>query len=187
MRIILVQTIALHCAAAAVFGQNPPLTGDPYASRGKSKSPDGNYEWIVKTDPTIRYELIKITSGNAIATVSSYYPDPDKTSIRYANAVGAYWNHDSSVVALDELNRRRAGHLYFFTLTEGKAREYRAEQLVPSPKTADEVRFVVDPGWISSTKIRVRLAAKTLRGDSMSKFFLIDFSNPNAPQIQATQ
>jgi hypothetical protein len=187
MRNIIVQTIALHFVAAAVFGQNPPLAGDPYAPRGKSKSPDGNYEWIVRANPTIRYELINISTKNAIATVSSYYPNPDGMNIRYANAVGAYWNHDSSVVALDELNRRRAGHLYFFTLTGGKAYEYRAEQFIPIPKKADEARLVVDPGWISPTKIRVRLAAKSNGSNLTSKFYLIDFSNPNAPQVQPTQ
>jgi hypothetical protein len=187
MKNIIVQTIALHFVAATVFGQNPPLTGDPYAPRGKSKSPDGNYEWIVKTNPTIRYELINIATGNAIAIVNSYYPDPDETSMRYANAVGVYWNHDGSVVALDELNRRRAGHLFFFALSGGKAHEYRAEQFVPIPKTADEARLVVDPGWTSSTKIRIRLATKSRGSDSTSKFFLMDFSNPNAPQVRPTQ
>jgi hypothetical protein len=184
MKNIVTQTIALHFVAAAVFGQNLALTGEPFAPRGKSKSPDGNYEWIVKTLPAVRYELINLGTKNAIATVSSYYPDPDETSMRYANAVGVYWNQDSSVVALDELNRRRAGHLFFFALSGGTAHEYRAEQFVVTPKTADEARFVVDPGWISSTKIRIRLATKTRESDSTSKFFLIDFSNPNAPQVQ---
>jgi hypothetical protein len=187
MKNIIVQIIVLHFVAAAAFGQNPPLTGDPYAPRGKSKSPDGNYEWVVRTNPTIRYELIDIGTKNAIATISSYYPNPDGMNIRYANAVGVYWNHDSSVVALDELNRRRAGHLYFFTLVGGNAHGHRAEQFIPIPKTADEARLVVDPGWISPTKIRIRLALKSRGSDSTSKFYLIDFSDPNTPQIQPTQ
>ena len=54
-----------------------------------------------------------MVTGNAIATVNAYYPDPDEMNIRYANAAGFYWNRDGSVVALDELNRRRAGYLYF--------------------------------------------------------------------------
>jgi hypothetical protein len=185
MKNIVIQTFALHLVAAALFGQNPALTGNPYAPRGKSMSPNGIYEWIVKTNPTIRYELINMATKTEIATVSSCYPKPNEMNIRYANAFGAYWNDGSSAVALDELNRRRAGHLYLFTLTEGKAREYRAEQVIPIPKMADEARFVVDPGWISPTKIRVRLALKSLGSDPTSKFYLIDFSNPDAPQVRA--
>jgi hypothetical protein len=187
MKNIVVQTIALPLIVAALFGQNPPLTGDPYAPRGKSKSPNGIYEWVVKTNPTIRYELINVGTRTTVATVSCYYPDPDEMNIRYANAVGAYWNNASSIVALDELNRRRAGHLYFFILTEGKAHEYRPEQFIPIPKTADEARFVVDPGWISPTKIRVRLALKPRGTDPASKYYLIDFSNPGNPRVEESQ
>jgi hypothetical protein len=187
MKNILVQTTIIHLIASTLFGQNPPLTGDPYAPRGKSKSPDGVYEWVVKTDPTIRYELIHVGTRTPVATVNSYYPAPDPMNIRYAHAVGAYWNDASSIVALDELNRRRAGHLYFFILTEKKAREYRPEQFIPIPKTADEARFVVDPGWISPTKIRVRLALKSPGSDPASKYYLIDFSKPGNPVVEETQ
>jgi hypothetical protein len=184
MKITIVQAIAFYFVVTCLLAQNPPLTGDPYAARGNAKSPDGKYEWIVKSNPTIQYELIDTATKNAIATVRSYYPEPDEMNIRYANAVGAYWNHDGSVVALDELNRRRAGYLYFFTLRKGKVNEFRAEQFIPLPKAADEARFVVDGGWVSPMKIRIRLATKSRGSGPTSKFYLIDFSNPNSPQVE---
>jgi len=186
MKKIILQTTTLLFVLGCVFGQNPPLIGDPYAARGRTKSPDRKYDWIVKEIPTIRYELINVATGDAIATVSSYYPSANAMNVRYANAVGVFWNSDSTFVALDELNRRRAGHLYFFALSGGKAHEYRAEQFIPIRKTADEARFVVDPGWISPTKIRVRLALKSPGSDPRSKFYLIDFSNPDTPEVQVT-
>jgi hypothetical protein len=187
MKNLIVGAIAFHFVATFSLAQNPPLTVHPYATRGNAKSPDGKYEWIVKSSPTIQYELIDTATKNAIATVKSYYPDRDEMNVRYANAVGAYWNQDSSVVALDELNRRRAGYLYFFTLTNGKVRKFRAEQFVPLPKTFDEARFAIDGGWISPVKIRIRLAEKSVRSNPKSIFYVIDFSNPNSPQIQPAQ
>jgi hypothetical protein len=143
MKKIILQTTTLLFVVGCLFGQNPPKTGDPYAARGRTKSPDRKYDWIVREIPTIRYELIDVATGDAIATVSCYYPSANATNFRYANAVGVYWNSDSKVVALDELNRRRAGHLYFFALNGGEPHEFRAEQFIPIPKTADEARFVV--------------------------------------------
>src|SRR6478672_2667159 len=96
--------------------QNPPETDDPDASRGNPKSPDGAYEWVVRADTSIRYELIDHSNRQKIMTVSAYYPDVDSANIRYARASGFFWNQDGTIVALDELNRRRAGRLYFFTL-----------------------------------------------------------------------
>jgi hypothetical protein len=43
---------------AAATAQNPSTTGDPYVSRGNPKSPNGKYEWAVRTTNPIRYELI---------------------------------------------------------------------------------------------------------------------------------
>jgi len=183
MHKLLIRIIAFHFVAGCLSAQNPPLTGDTYATRGRARSPDGLYEWRVTTTPTIRFELIHIPTENAIATVNAYYRDPDEMNVRYANAAGFYWNRDSSVVALDELNRRRAGYLYFFVVQGGKAETRRAEQLIPIPKT-EEARLVVDPGWISPTTIRVRLATRYGGSDTTSKFYLIDFSNPDAPKIQ---
>jgi hypothetical protein len=107
-------------------------------------------------------------------------------NIRYAQATGFYWNRDGSVVALDELNRRRAGYLYFFVFKGGRVVLRRAEQLIPIPKT-EEGRLVVDLGWIAPTKIRVRLAAQSGESVPTSKFYLIDFSNPDAPQVQPAE
>jgi hypothetical protein len=183
MNNLLVRIVAFHFIAGCLFAQNPPSTEDPYAARGRVRSPDGQYEWRIRKAPTIRYELIRIATGNAIATVNAYYPDPDEMSIRYANATGFYWNRDGSVVALDELNRRRAGYLYFLILRGRRVALRRAEQLIPIPRT-EEGRVLVDPGWISPTKIRVRLAVLYGASVPTSTFYLIDFSNPDAPQVQ---
>jgi hypothetical protein len=62
--------------------------------------------------------------------------------------------------------------------------EIRPEKLIPLPADADEGRLVVDPGWNSPTMIRVRQAVKTKKGDFSSKYFSIDFMNPDAPKVQ---
>src|SRR5215472_17406093 len=157
MKELILKPILCLFVAGYLFGQNPPVVTDPYAARGRTKSSDGKYDWIIREIPTIRYELSDVATGDAIATVSSYYPIANAMNVRYANAAGVYWNSDGTVVALDELNRRRAGCLYFFVLNEGKANQYRAEQFISSKKRADEARLVVDPGWVSPTKIRVCL------------------------------
>jgi len=59
----------------------------------------------------------------------------------------------------------------------------RADRLTPIPKT-EEGRLVVDPGWISPTKIGIRLAAQYAGSVPTSKFYVIDFSNPDVPQVQ---
>src|SRR6516164_8583364 len=64
MNNLLVGVIAFHFFAGCLFAQNPPLTGDPYTPRGRARSPDGRYEWRIRTVPTIRYELIHIATGN---------------------------------------------------------------------------------------------------------------------------
>ena len=166
--------------------QNPPETDDPDASRGNPKSPDGAYEWVVRADTSIRYELIDHSNRQKIMTVSAYYPDVDSANIRYARASGFFWNQDGTIVALDELNRRRAGRLYFFTLRSGNVHEILSENIVPIPATADEGRVVVDPGWISPTRIRVRLALKARTGDTTSRYYIIDFSDPDRPLVQST-
>jgi hypothetical protein len=174
----------LFLSTAATTAQNPPMTGDPYASRGNLKSPDGKYEWIIKATNPIRYQLVNLPAGKTVASVNAYYPEANDSNIRYAKACGIFWNQDGSVVALDELNRRRAGHLYFFTLRNGKVNEIRSEDIFPIPSSSDENRIVVDPGWISGTEIRVRQALKTKAGEFVSKYFTIDFSDPDHPKIQ---
>jgi hypothetical protein len=159
------------------------MTGDPYTPRGSPKSPDGKYEWIVQTTNPIRYKLASVADGRALATVNAYYPEANASDIRYAKAYGIFWSKDGKVVALDELNRRRAGHLYFFTLENGNIREIRVKNILPIPSSADEGRVVVDPGWISATKIRVRQALKTKAGEFVSKVFTIDFADPDNLRI----
>ena len=111
----------------------------------------------------------------------------NSANIQYAKAWGIFWNKDGTVVALDELNRRRAGHLYFFLLRKGTVQEIRSENILPIPSSADEGRVVVDPGWLSGTKIRVRQAMKTKAGEFVSKFFTIDFANPEDLKIQPAE
>jgi hypothetical protein len=95
--------------AVSVTAQNPPETGDPYVLRGNPKSPNGRYEWAVRTNDSIRYELIDVPDGKEVVTVNAYNPDVNSSNIKYAKACGVFWNKDGTVVALDELNRRRAG------------------------------------------------------------------------------
>jgi hypothetical protein len=174
----------LGLLAVTAMAQNPPATGDPYTSRGNPKSPDGKYEWVVRTTNPLRYELISVLDGKALTTVNAYYSHAESTNIQYAKAYGVFWNKAGTVVALDELNRRRAGHLYFFILENGAAREIRAENIFTTPANAEEGRVVVDPGWLSGTKIRVRQALKTKSGEFFSKYLTVDFANPDDLKIQ---
>jgi hypothetical protein len=176
--------LMLCLLTGAAAAQNPPITGDPYASRGNPKSPNGNYEWTVRTTNPLRYELVNLLEGKALVTVNTYYPEANSSNIHYAKACGIFWNKDGTVVALDELNRRRAGHLNFFILRSGRMDEIRSENILPTPSYADEGRNVVDPGWVSQTRIRVRQALKTKSGEFVSKYFIIDFENPDDPKIQ---
>ncbi|HYY26318.1 MAG TPA: hypothetical protein VE860_00140 [Chthoniobacterales bacterium] len=169
---------------AVALGQNPPLSGDPYTPRGTPESPDGRYKWVVRSGHRIQYELIDLSSGKAITSVNAYYSEPNSANLQFAKAYGVFWNQDGTVVALDELNRRRAGYLYFFVLRNGIASEIRASNLIPLTPDADEGRIVVDLGWVSATRIQVRQAVKTRRGDFYSKYFIIDFTNPNVPSVQ---
>jgi hypothetical protein len=180
--------ILIVCLSAALAtAQNPPMTGDPYAPRGNPKSPDGKYQWIVQTTNPIRYELVGVADGKELVTVNAYYTEANSSNIRYAKANGIFWSQDGKVVALDELNRRRAGHLYFFILGNGNVREIRSENLLPVPSYADEGRVVADPGWISATKIRVRQALKTKAGEFVSKYFTIDFADPDNLKIEPSE
>jgi hypothetical protein len=176
--------LTLDLCMGAAMAQNPPMTGDPYASRGNSKSPDGKYEWIVRATNPIRYELVNLPNGKEIVSVNAYYPEANSSNIDYAKAYGIFWNKEGTVVALDELNRRRAGHLYFFILRNGKMHEIRSENIFPIPSHADEGRVVVDPGWVSGTEIRVRQALKTKAGKFVSKYFTIDFADPDHVKVQ---
>jgi hypothetical protein len=179
--------LAIFLLAVSASAQNPPKTGDPYVSRGNPKSPNGKYEWAVRTNNPIRYELIETSRGTTLATVNAYDADVNSANVQYAKANGIFWNRDGTVVALDELNRRRAGRLYFFTLRNGNVREMPSEGIVPIPASTDEGRLVVDPGWVSPTKIRVRLALKGRSGDTTSRYYLIDFNDPDRPTVRSTQ
>jgi hypothetical protein len=183
---ILTRPLLLGLLAATAMAQNPMTTGDPYASRGNPKSPDGKFEWVVRTTNPLRYELMNVLDGKVLAAVNAYYPEDNSTNRQYAKAYGVFWNEAGTVVALDELNRHRAGHLYFFILESGTAREIRSDDIFTTPANAEEGRIVVDPGWVSGTKIQVRQALKTKSGEFLSKYFTVDFANPDALKIQPT-
>ena len=187
MNLVPVTIWMLGVLSVGAAAQNPPMTGDPYRARGNPKSPDGKYEWTLITTNPIHYELINVSNGRTVLTVNSYYPDAISSNILYAKAYGVFWNKNGTVVALDELNRRRAGHLYFFILRGGTVREIRSENIFPLPSYAEEGRVVVDPDWVSETKIRVRQALKTRSGEFRSKFFTINFENPDDPKIQSAE
>jgi len=170
--------------APAAMAQNPPENGDPYVSRGNPTSPNGKYAWIVRIDNPIRYELVDTSDGKTLAVVKASYPESDMLNIQYAKANGIFWNSDGTVVALDELNRRRAGRLYFFTLRNGTVHEIASESIIPIPESASEGRVVVDPGWVSPASIRVRLALKRRDGAFVSEYYVIDFTDLNEPKLQ---
>jgi hypothetical protein len=176
---VLAKLFMLSLLAASAIAQNPPLTGDPYAPRGNPKSPDGKYQWTVRTTNPICYELMNVPEGKPLARVNAYYPEANGMNIQYAKAYGVFWNKAGTIVALDELNRRRAGHLYFFILENGRAREIRSERIFATPWNAEEGRVVVDPGWVSGTRIRVRQALKTKSGEFLSHYFTVDFAQPD--------
>jgi hypothetical protein len=184
---VFARSFMLGLLATTAMAQNPPTTGDPYAFRGNPKSPDGKYQWLIRTTNPLRYELINVPDGKVLATVNAYYSDANNTNIQYAKAYGVFWNKAGTVVALDELNRRRAGHLYFFIMESGAAREIRSKNIFTTPSNAEEGRVVVDPGWVTGTKIRVRQALKTYSGEFFSKYFTVDFANPDDPQIQPAE
>ena len=184
---VLIQTALALFLLTSTFAQNPPDSGNPYTPRGEPKSPDGKLAWVVRTDAPIRYELIELITRKPIVTVDSYYPETDPENILYANALGVYWNSNGDRVVLDELNRRRSGKIYFFSITNGKPKQLQVVRLVPIPPSADEARLVVDPGWVSPTKIRTRLAMKNKNGDFESKFYLIDLADPDKPIVESTK
>jgi hypothetical protein len=169
--------LTLYLLTATLTAQNPPMAGDPYASRGNPKSPDGKYEWTVRTTNPIRYELVDVLNGKPVVTVNAYYPEVNSSNIRYAKAYGIFWNKAGTVVALDELNRRRAGHLYIFILRGGIVHEIRDENVVPMPSYAEEGRVVVDPGWVTGTEMGVRQALKTKTGEFASRYFIVDLAD----------
>jgi hypothetical protein len=172
---------------ASTFGQNPPEAGDPYRARGVARSPDGSYEWTVKVGAPLGYELLQLPARTPILTVPAYFSEADPENVRYAKAMGVFWNSAGNLVVLDELNRRRSGHIYFFSIDNGKAKMLSVAKSIPIPATADEARLVVDPGWVSPTKIRTRLSLKNKEGGFESKFYSIDFVDPQKPKVELTK
>jgi hypothetical protein len=172
-------------AAVVARSENPPRTGNPYFPRGQATSPNGIYEVVVRTSPKLHYALLEKTTAKVLASVPTYYPAADEFAEKYARAVGVYWNATGNIVAIDELNRRAAGYLYFLVLRNGSASEIKADSLIPIPRSADLGRTVVDRGWITPTRITVRLSL-TERGQHTDTFYTIDFTDPLHPRVQKT-
>ena len=103
---VIARAFMLGLLAVTAIAQNPPATGDPYTSRGNPKSPDGKYEWVIRTTSPLRYELLSVLDGKVLATVNAYYPDASSANIQYAKAYGVFWNKAGKIVALEELKRR---------------------------------------------------------------------------------
>jgi hypothetical protein len=177
--------ILLGLTAVAAPGENPPKTGNPYFPRGQATSPNGNYEVVVKTSPELRYELVEKTTAKVLASVSAYYPETNEFNEKYAKAVGVYWNTEGNIVAIDELNRRAAGYLYFLVLQNGSVKEIKADTLIPVPRSADLGRTVIDRGWLTPTRITVRLSLSE-RGQHTDSFYTIDFADPRHPTVTKT-
>ena len=73
-----------YLLTAFAMAQNPPATGDPYLPRGNPKSPEGKYECTVtvRTTSPLRYELVDLSDGKSLVTVSAYYPNANSSTIR---------------------------------------------------------------------------------------------------------
>jgi hypothetical protein len=102
------------------------------APRSSRTSPNGEYEWVVNETAPVSYQLLDRRSHAVCATIRSYFADSDsRLAIGYASRVSSYWNTDSNIVALDELNYRRAGCLYFFSVEHGDLKQI--EVCIPAP------------------------------------------------------
>jgi hypothetical protein len=172
-------------AAVAAWSENPPKSGNPYSPRGRATSPNGNYEVVVKTSPELKYDLVEKPTEKVVASVPAYYQEANEFNEKYAKAVGVYWNTENNIVAIDELNRRAAGYLYFLVLQDGSATEIKADSLIPIPRSADLGRTVIDRGWITPTRIAVRLSL-TERGQHTDTLYTIDFADPRHPTVKKT-
>jgi hypothetical protein len=119
-------------------------------------------------------------------TLKCYFANSDnRTAIHYARALGVYRNRDSNIVALDELNYRRAGCLYFFSVKDGNAKQI--DVTVPAPRDSDETRLCTDKAWVSSSKFSARQARKLKGGAYQSKYYIIDFANEDHPVVRIAE
>lgn len=149
----------------------------PQSSR---TSPNGEYEWVVNETAPVSYQLLDLRRHAVCATIKSYFADSDsRLAIGYASRVNTYWNTDSNMVALDELNYRRAGCLYFFSVGHGNSKQI--EVRVPAPPDFDEARLCADKAWISPSRFSVRQAIKLKTGGFQSKYYIIDLESRTSP------
>jgi hypothetical protein len=154
-----------------------PFTENPYAPRGNSRSPNGEYQWIVQTKEPVSYQLIRTTTHQILILVPSYFgKEGGSFAIKYAKAFGIYWNRDSSLVVLDELNYRRAGELYIYRVQDGTAKPIPVNNLFTKPVGSDEFRICADKGWISPTRFSVRAAIHLQDGSFKSEYAEIVFN-----------
>jgi hypothetical protein len=182
--------ITMLLGLATIYGQertvNPPYSSSNlHAPRGNPESPDGRFEWRVKTSDPVAYQLVQKSDQKLLVAVPSELAAAGgEPAVRYARAYGVYWNRDSDLVVLDELNYRRAGQIYFYHLRDGVPVELPVATKIPRPAGADEVRLVADKGWISPTKFSVRQAMKSKGGDFKSLHYVVDLSDPQHPKVE---
>ena len=175
--------LTLYTAALAITAACPQT---PVLPRQDRRSPDERYEWRIEGHDPVRYELVEAGSQRVLATVKDYFYDQGQAlALRHAQGVAVYWNDRSNLVALDELNYRRAGRLYLFWIQNGKARPIPFEGLITPPAGATEARFCVRRGWKSATQLFIRLAAQLSSGEVISKGYVIDAGDPTHPKVQA--
>jgi hypothetical protein len=185
---VLLMMFSVTAVMGVIHGQevttNPPYPSqNPYAPRGNPASPNRRYAWVVATSGTVAYQLVDSSNGRTLFTVKSYFADSGgPEAIRYTKAFGVYWNADSNLVAVDELNYRRAGYLYFFSIRDGVVKKIAISP--PKPPDADETRLCADKGWIAPASFSLRQAVKLTSGNFKSDYYSIDFGDLDHPKIQ---
>ncbi|HEY0790282.1 MAG TPA: hypothetical protein VGD78_04380 [Chthoniobacterales bacterium] len=171
--------IFLPGIAASASGQTPvtqPL--------GNARSPDQHYEWRVRTDNPVRYELTELPGTRVLATVKDYFWDQGQgLAARHAIRATIRWNATSSLVALDEFNYRRAGRLWVFRLKDNQAHPIPFESATTPLMHTTEKRFCLAEGWRSPTLLSLRLAARLTSGEVISLPYLLDLEEPTHPKV----
>ncbi len=160
---------------------------DPFTPKGDRVSPNRKYAWTFVLDDSVRYVLKDRQTGEILASIKSYY-GPDQ---KFARAAGFYWNDLSSIVIVDELNYRRAGNFYAFSVQSGRASPIQLASLIHPPSDANEFRLTTEQpwndrpsirlGWLNSSTYVVRLALKRIDGNEEPLYYKLDLSDPQHP------
>jgi hypothetical protein len=163
---------------------NGQIVADQPVPLDHARSPDQQYEWRVRTEDPVRYELTELPGLRVLATVKDYFWDQDqKWAVRHAREAIVRWNATSSLVALDEFNYRRAGRLWVFWLKGNQAHPVSFEGAIKAPVRTTEKRFCLAQGWRSPTLLSIRLAAHLASGEVIGKAYLLDLADPTHPKL----